>query len=107
MRFFQILKKSLCPELLIGTIRILWRTLIQHQADPGNISGMLSAALNINGMLWKTSPAATELEEVTVKLVKKNARFSQKLLGNNLRYSFNQFDARDCCCKRAVIRIKI
>ena len=27
---------------------------------------LLAAALNVNGMLWKTSPAATELEEVTL-----------------------------------------
>jgi aromatic-L-amino-acid decarboxylase len=29
----------------------------------GIIGEMLTAALNVNGMLWKTSPAATELEE--------------------------------------------
>ncbi|MEP7344367.1 MAG: pyridoxal-dependent decarboxylase [Gemmatimonadaceae bacterium] len=29
---------------------------------PGVLAEMLSAALNVNGMLWKTSPAATELE---------------------------------------------
>lgn len=33
---------------------------------PGIIGELLSAALNVNGMLWKTSPAATELEEVTL-----------------------------------------
>lgn len=33
---------------------------------PGVLGEMLSAALNINGMLWKTCPAATELEEVTL-----------------------------------------
>jgi len=30
---------------------------------PGVLAEMLAAALNINAMLWKTSPAATELEE--------------------------------------------
>ena len=29
---------------------------------PGLIAEILSASLNVNGMLWKTSPAATELE---------------------------------------------
>ena len=33
---------------------------------PGIIGEMLSAALNVNVMLWKTSPAATELEEVVL-----------------------------------------
>src|SRR5688572_30681824 len=29
---------------------------------PGILGEMLAAALNVNGMLWKTSPAATEME---------------------------------------------
>lgn len=33
---------------------------------PGVIGEMLSGALNVNAMLWKTSPAATELEEVVL-----------------------------------------
>src|SRR5580704_5986941 len=33
---------------------------------PGIIAELLSAALNANAMLWKTSPAATELEQVVL-----------------------------------------
>jgi aromatic-L-amino-acid/L-tryptophan decarboxylase len=33
---------------------------------PGVLGEMLSAALNINGMLWRSCPAATELEQVTL-----------------------------------------
>jgi len=32
-------------------------------SGPGILGEMVSAALNVNGMLWRTSPAATELEE--------------------------------------------
>lgn len=32
----------------------------------GILGELLSAALNVNGMLWKTSPAATEIEEKTL-----------------------------------------
>jgi aromatic-L-amino-acid decarboxylase len=35
-------------------------------SGPGILAEALSAALNINGMLWRTSPAATELEELTL-----------------------------------------
>ncbi len=35
-------------------------------SGPGILGELLTAALNVNGMLWKTSPAATELEEVTL-----------------------------------------
>jgi aromatic-L-amino-acid/L-tryptophan decarboxylase len=31
---------------------------------PGILAELLCAALNVNGMLWRTSPAATEVEEV-------------------------------------------
>lgn len=33
---------------------------------PGMIGELLSSALNVNAMLWKTSPSATELEEVVL-----------------------------------------
>jgi aromatic-L-amino-acid decarboxylase len=33
---------------------------------PGILAEMLIAALNLNGMLWKSAPAATELEQVTL-----------------------------------------
>jgi aromatic-L-amino-acid decarboxylase len=35
-------------------------------SPPGILGEMLAAALNVNGMLWKSCPAATELEQVTL-----------------------------------------
>ena len=35
-------------------------------SGPGILAELLSAALNTNGMLWKTSPSTTELERVVV-----------------------------------------
>ena len=35
-------------------------------STPGIIGELLTAGLNVNGMLWKTSPAATELEQVVL-----------------------------------------
>ncbi len=35
-------------------------------SEPGVLAEMLSAALNVQGMLWRTSPSVTELEEVTL-----------------------------------------
>lgn len=34
---------------------------------PGILGEFLSAAFNVNAMLWRTSPSATELEEVTIE----------------------------------------
>jgi aromatic-L-amino-acid decarboxylase len=33
---------------------------------PGILGELLTAGLNVNGMLWRTSPSATELEEVVL-----------------------------------------
>jgi aromatic-L-amino-acid/L-tryptophan decarboxylase len=35
-------------------------------SGPGILGELLSAGLNVNGMLWRTSPAVTELEQVTL-----------------------------------------
>jgi aromatic-L-amino-acid decarboxylase len=40
---------------------------------PGIIGEMLIAALNVNAMLWKSSPAATELEEVVMDWLRQMA----------------------------------
>ena len=39
-------------------------------SGPGILGEMLSAALNVNAMVWKTSPAATELEELALDWVR-------------------------------------
>jgi aromatic-L-amino-acid decarboxylase len=38
---------------------------------PGILGEMLAAAFNVNAMMWRTSPAATELEEVTLGWLRK------------------------------------
>lgn len=48
---------------------------------PGVLGEMLSAALNLNGMLWKTSPALTELEEVVLDWLRKMMGFPSPLFG--------------------------
>ncbi len=35
-------------------------------SEPGVLAELLSAALNVNAMLWRTSPAATEIEEAAL-----------------------------------------
>jgi aromatic-L-amino-acid/L-tryptophan decarboxylase len=35
-------------------------------SGPGILAEAMAAAFNVNGMLWRTSPAATELEELTL-----------------------------------------
>lgn len=40
-------------------------------SEPGVLAEFLSAALNVQAMLWRTSPAATELEEVALGWLRK------------------------------------
>jgi len=50
-------------------------------SPPGILGEMLSAALNINGMLWKTCPASTELEEVVLDWLRQMIGIQAPLFG--------------------------
>ncbi len=48
---------------------------------PGILGEMLAAALNANGMLWQTSPAVTELEQVTLNWLRQWLGLPDPLFG--------------------------
>jgi aromatic-L-amino-acid decarboxylase len=48
---------------------------------PGILGEMLAAALNVNAMLWRTSPAATELETVTLDWLRQLIRLPETFEG--------------------------
>ncbi len=50
-------------------------------APPGILGEFLSAALNVNGMLWRSSPSATELEEVVVDWLRQMLALPKPLFG--------------------------
>jgi len=50
-------------------------------SGPGILGEMLSATLNMNGMLWKTSPAVTELEQVTLEWLRQWMGLPDPLFG--------------------------
>src|SRR5690349_22466671 len=47
----------------------------------GILGELLTAALNANGMLWKTSPAMTELEQVTLRWLREWSRLPEEWFG--------------------------
>jgi aromatic-L-amino-acid decarboxylase len=51
-------------------------------SEPGILAEFLTAALNVNAMLWRTSPAATELEEVVVDWVRQLLGLPDRLHGH-------------------------
>jgi aromatic-L-amino-acid decarboxylase len=50
-------------------------------AAPGVLGEMLAAAVNVNGMLWKTSPAATEVETAVLDWVRQLIGLPEGLFG--------------------------
>jgi aromatic-L-amino-acid decarboxylase len=48
---------------------------------PGILGEMFSAAFNVNAMLWRTSPSATELEEVTIDWLRQMLGLSNDFSG--------------------------
>jgi aromatic-L-amino-acid decarboxylase len=48
---------------------------------PGILGEMLGAAFNVNAMLWRTSPSATELEEVTIEWLRQMLGLSAEFSG--------------------------
>ena len=51
-------------------------------SEPGILAELLTAALNVNAMLWRTSPAATELEEVALDWVRQLIGLPEGLHGH-------------------------
>jgi aromatic-L-amino-acid decarboxylase len=50
-------------------------------SHPGILGEMLSAVLNVNGMLWKSCPALTELEQVTLSWLRQWMGLSPEFFG--------------------------
>jgi aromatic-L-amino-acid decarboxylase len=50
-------------------------------SGPGILGEMLTGALNVNAMLWRTSPAATELEQVTLDWLRQMLGLPSPLFG--------------------------
>jgi aromatic-L-amino-acid decarboxylase len=50
-------------------------------SPPGILGEMLAAALNSNGMVWKSSPASTELEQVTLGWIREWLGLSPEWFG--------------------------
>jgi len=50
-------------------------------SGPGILGEMLSAALNMNGMLWKTAPAVVELEQVALDWLRRWMGLPEPLFG--------------------------
>jgi aromatic-L-amino-acid decarboxylase len=63
---FEDFEKIIVPGLTHWNHPAFFGYFATSSSVPGIVAEMLSAAVDVKAMLWKTSPAATELEEVVV-----------------------------------------
>ena len=63
-------------------------------SGPGVLAELLAAALNVQAMLWRTSPAATELEEVALGWLRQLLGLPAAFRGGDLRHRLGGEPAR-------------
>jgi len=63
---FEDFKKLIVPGITHWNHPRFFAYFSISASGPGILGEMLAAALNVNHMLWKSSPSATELEQVTL-----------------------------------------
>ncbi len=61
---------------------------------PGILAEMLAATLDVKAMLWKTSPAATELEQVVTDWLRQMLGLERRLVRHHDRHRVDLVDAR-------------
>lgn len=65
-RIFEDFRDLVFPALTLWNHPRFFAYFSVSSTPPSVLADMLAAAVNVNAMLWKTSPAATELEQVTL-----------------------------------------
>lgn len=73
---------------------------------PGVLGELLTASLNTQGMLWKTSPACTELEEVVLSWLRQMLGLSEKFFGIIYDYASTSTLCA-ICASREALNLKI
>ena len=63
---FSDFQSTVLPALTLWNHPRFFAYFSISSTPPSVLAEFLTAALNVNGMLWKSSPAATELEQVTL-----------------------------------------
>ena len=63
---FSDFQSTILPALTLWNHPRFFAYFAISSTPPSVLAEFLTAALNVNGMLWKSSPAATELEQVTL-----------------------------------------
>ncbi len=74
-------KSSILPALTLWNHPRFFAWFSVSSTPPSMLADFLAAAVNVNAMLWKSSPAATELEQVTLSWIRQWLGLDEQLFG--------------------------
>jgi aromatic-L-amino-acid decarboxylase len=80
-RIFSDFKEIIFPGLTLWNHPRFFAYFATSTPPPSILADLLSAAMNANVMLWRTSPAATELEQVTLSWLQQWLGLSDDFFG--------------------------
>jgi len=80
-KIFEDIEKIILPGITHWNHPNFMAYFNSTSSGPGILAELLSAAFNVNGMLWKTSPASTELEQVTLNWFRQMTGLSEEFWG--------------------------
>lgn len=80
-RILEDFRKLILPHSTLWNHPLFFAYFSVSSSGPGILAETLSAALNMNGMLWKSSPAVTELEQVTLGWLREWLRLPESFFG--------------------------
>jgi aromatic-L-amino-acid/L-tryptophan decarboxylase len=78
---FRDFKQTIVPGLTLWNHPRFFAYFSVSATPPSILADFLTAALNVNAMLWKSSPAATELEQVTLGWLRQWLRLDEQFFG--------------------------
>ncbi|MBV9156130.1 MAG: aspartate aminotransferase family protein, partial [Acidobacteriaceae bacterium] len=80
-KIFGDFQSTVFPALTLWNHPRFFAYFSVSSTPPSILADFLSAAVNVNAMLWKSSPAATELEQVTLSWLRQWLSFDEGFFG--------------------------
>ncbi len=80
-QIFNDFKTAVFPALTLWNHPRFFAWFSNSSTPPSILAEFLAASVNVNAMLWKASPAATELEQVTLRWLGEWLGFHHELFG--------------------------
>ena len=80
-QIFQDFQSTIVPALTLWNHPRFFAFFSVSSSPPSILAELLAATVNVNAMLWKSSPGATELEQVTLSWLRQWLRLGEEWFG--------------------------